>query len=153
MTAKITPNYAGMSELLRSEEMRVMCVDRAEPVKSLAEEIAPVFEQGPHPGRYKASFLIESGTDNGAEKPRAYARVVNLAPEALSAEFGTANNDAHHTLLTALEAASGGRVKAVEALNTPRNEGPRLNKRTGKPVTRATIRRRRARKLAARGEA
>lgn len=117
MSTQIKPNFAGMSELLRSDELRAMCLERAEAVKEFAEDIAPVDELGPHPGRYREAFHTESGTENGADEPRAYARVVNTAPEALSVEFGTVNNDAHHTMLYALEAASGGRVKPVEGRN------------------------------------
>lgn len=123
MVTKITANYEGMRQLLQLPEMEAMCRERAELVRTEAIATAPVFETGPHPGRYKDGFQeVTSGTDNGAEKPRAYARVVNDAPEALSVEFGTANNDAHHTLRRALEVASGGTVKAVESKNTARNE-------------------------------
>lgn len=118
MSTKIKPNFAGMSELLRSDELRAMCLERAEAVKEFAEDIAPVDEHGPHPGRYREAFHTESGTENGADEPRAYARVVNTAPEALSVEFGTANNHAHHTMLIALETASGGSVKAVQGRNS-----------------------------------
>lgn len=118
MTTQIKPNFAGMSELLRSDEMRIMCEGRAGPVKSVAEEIAPVDLHSKHPGRYRDSFHIDSGNENGADEPRAFARVVNTAPEALSVEFGTANNHAHHTMLIALETASGGSVKAVQGRNS-----------------------------------
>lgn len=144
--SKITGRYVGIGELLRSPEMEALCLERAVAVMAVAVATAPVFERGPHPGRYKAAFHVKSGTDNGEAKPRAYARVINDSPEALAVEFGTANNDAHHTLLRALEAASGGSVKAVVETNTPRGGSPRLNPKTGKPVTAATVRRRKAAK-------
>lgn len=123
------PNHEGVGELLRSPEIEAMLRARMEPVRELAIATAPVFERGPHPGRYKESFReVESGRDNGANEPRAYARLVNDSPEALSVEFGTANNPAHHTMLHAL-AASGGQVKAVEASNTPRYHLNRAGKR------------------------
>lgn len=128
MPAKITGNYRGIGELLRLPEIEAVCRERAEAVMAVAEATAPVFESGPHPGRYKGAFRVESGTDNGARKPRAFARVINSAPEALAVEFGTVNNDAHHTLRRALEAVLG-RVKAVESSNTARNESGRRRRR------------------------
>jgi len=78
---------------------------RGEMVKEAAEAIAPVYEEGPHPGRYKAGFELESGVDGGVKHDRAYAIVRNVAPEALFVEYGTEHNPAHHTLTIALEAA------------------------------------------------
>lgn len=79
--------------------MKAEMVRRAEKVKAAAEADAPVYT-----GRYKDSFKIESGIRDEPTR-RAYARVENDSPEAVYVEFGTKNNEAHHTLQRALEAA------------------------------------------------
>jgi hypothetical protein len=99
-------SYSGIGEMLRSEFMQAAMRARAEKVLVLAIATAPVYEQGPHPGRYKAAFHVESGVQHH-KTSRAYARVSNDAPEALYVEFGTRNNPAHHTLTKALDAARG----------------------------------------------
>lgn len=116
-------NRAAFDEhLLNAEWMRQAMHDRADAAKALAETIAPVYEQGPHPGRYKESFDVESGTHGGAHGDRAYAILRNSAPEALAAEFGTGNNDAHHTLVAALDAIHGESYATAQGSNTPRGE-------------------------------
>lgn len=85
---------------------------RAEAIKALAEATAPVDEEGPHPGRYRDSFSIESGRDGGIHSDRAYAIVRNDAVTdgkkpislAVVVEFGTEHSPAHHTLGRAMDA-------------------------------------------------
>jgi hypothetical protein len=79
---------------------------RAELVAAAAVASAPVDEDGPHPGRYKGAFSVESGVRTG-KTTRAYGRVTNDAPEARFVEFGTRNNPRHRTLGKALDAAGG----------------------------------------------
>lgn len=94
----------------------------ADGAKDVAEAIAPVYEDGPHPGRYKDSFHVESGTYGGAHHDRAYAVLSNYAPEALSVEFGTENNEAHHVLTHALDSIPGRQYKRAEGSNDPLGE-------------------------------
>lgn len=101
--AKFTASYAGIGEMLNSEFMQEAMHKRAEHGKDFAEPIAPVDEEGPHPGRYKAAFRVSSGTHGGHEHDRAYGRLENDSPEALWVEVGTANNDAHHVLARSLD--------------------------------------------------
>jgi len=103
MGATFKASYSGIGEMLRSPFMQGAMHHRAEAIAARAEAIAPVYEQGPHPGRYKASFRVSSGVRH-AVTSRAYGRVTNVAPEALAVEFGTQNNPAHHTLVVALDA-------------------------------------------------
>lgn len=97
-------DYKAFGEhVLRAPWMIAEMAKRAERIKASAEAAAPVDEKGPHPGRYKDSFKIESGIRAG-DRPRAYAEVYNDSPEAVFVEFGTKNNARHRTLGKALEA-------------------------------------------------
>ena len=121
MAFKFKASYTGIGEMLRAPFMQAEMRARAEAIRDVAEAIAPVDESSPHPGRYKASFGVESGIRAGT-KPRAYGRVYNTAPEALAVEYGTRNNYAHHTLMYAALAAGGGGLKYRPGTNTPRGE-------------------------------
>lgn len=96
-------DYEGFGELLKGTEMQAAMVAHAEPVKERAEATAPVDKDSRHPGRYKASFDIESGV----RPDRAFARVVNTAPEAILVEYGSRNNPRHRTLGRALGVVKG----------------------------------------------
>lgn len=120
MGARFKKNYKGIGEMLRSEFMQGAMHHRAEVIADVAEGIAPVYEAGPHPGRYKASFHVTSGI-RVHKTTRAYGRVSNDAPEALAVEYGTKNNVAHHTLMSAaLLAIPTGDHSARPGSNTPR---------------------------------
>jgi len=112
-------SFSGIGEMLRAPFMVAAMKERAEVVKAAAEAIAPVYEQGPHPGRYKEAFEATAGM----RADRAYGRVENHSPEALSVEFGTVNNPAHHTMVKALAAAGGdpATFKAAVSKNVPRS--------------------------------
>lgn len=81
--------------LLRAEFLREHLDARAERVKEAFEATAPVgspYETDDHPGRYRDSASVESGTmhvPNGRGE-RAYGRVVVSDPAAMSIEFGHA---------------------------------------------------------------
>jgi hypothetical protein len=94
-------DYRGIGRLLKSPEMQALMALHAHRAKAVAEAIAPVDPTSGHPGRYKASFVVTSGVRRG-HSGRAYARLSNTSPEAVYVEYGTRNNDAHHTLLRAL---------------------------------------------------
>lgn len=104
--ARITHwDYEAFGEaVLCSPEMVAEMHRRAERVKDAAEATAPVYEQGPHPGRYKESFEVTSGVKEGKTR-RAYGRVTNTAPEAIYVEYGNTNTPRHRTLGHALDAA------------------------------------------------
>lgn len=103
MGAEFKASYNGIGDMLRSEFMQAAMEARALRVKARAEATAPVYEQGSHPGRYKASFHVTSGVRH-AKTSRAYGRCYNDSPEALYVEYGNVNTPAHHTLLAALDA-------------------------------------------------
>jgi hypothetical protein len=105
--ARYRQSYAGVGDLLRSDMVFVEVVRRGHDVAAEGERIAPVDEDGPHPGRYKAAFSVEADRRGGARQDRAVARVVNDAPEALAVEFGNRNTPQHATLRRALDAAGG----------------------------------------------
>lgn len=98
-------DQAGFGEhVLRADWLKTHLVEMAERAQAVAESIAPVDETGPHPGRYKESFSVESGetdvysADWPGAGPRVYAELVNSSPEALLVEFGSKNNPKHRVL-------------------------------------------------------
>jgi hypothetical protein len=102
-------SYQGVGELLRADFLIAEMHRRAERVKVVAEATAPVGKASDgdtHPGRYKASFSVESGIREG-KKPRAVGRVVNDSPEAFMVEWGNRNVPRHRTLGKALHGAGG----------------------------------------------
>jgi hypothetical protein len=99
-------NYAGIGEMLCMPGMVADMRRRAEKVKDFAEATAPVDDGGPHPGRYKAAFHVDSGIQQGKTR-RAFGRVTNDSPEAFYVEYGNRNVPKHRTLGTALTAAAG----------------------------------------------
>lgn len=105
MAQGFNTNYRGVGDMLRSDFMVAEMRKRAEKVRAQAEATAPVDTGGPHPGRYKGSFAVESGIRSQDGDRRAYGRVTNDAPEAFFVEFGTKNNPRHRTLGKALDAA------------------------------------------------
>lgn len=100
-------SYAGVGELLRSAEMEAEMRRRGELVKQQCEATAPVFEPGPHPGRYRDAFRVESTREGGVKHDRAAAKVVNDAPENVAVEFGNRNVPRHRTMGRAIDAARG----------------------------------------------
>lgn len=142
MAIKYKANYAGIGEMLVSEFLQAEMHERILRAKELAEAIAPVYEAGSHPGRYKGAFVVEYGVRDGKE-PRAYGRLRNVSPEALAVEFGTANNPAHHVLVRALDATGGTHGRSTVA----RRDG-QSKVRQARRVRNAKARARRAAKRA-----
>jgi hypothetical protein len=79
-------DYSGIGDMLTASFMVAEMRRRAEKMKVFAEGIAPVDEDGPHPGRYKASFHVESGVQRRKTR-RAFGRLYNDSPEAIWVEF------------------------------------------------------------------
>lgn len=110
MAAHFTASYTGIGEMLVAPFMIGDMQARANRVLARCIETAPVYG-GPfldlHTGRYKASFHLSNDVIkvSGRGTRRALGRVVNDAPEAFWVEFGTRNNDAHHTMRNALDVA------------------------------------------------
>lgn len=108
-------------EVLNADFMEAHVVTLAEGAKAVAEAIAPEYAEGPHPGRYKGAFKVKHGKNGGEHSDRAFAILYNDAPEALDAEFGTENNDAHHTLTHSLDSIPGEQYERAVGKNTPRD--------------------------------
>jgi hypothetical protein len=110
MVARFTASYSGIGQMLVADFMIEEMQARATRVLARCIETAPVYA-GPfldlHRGRYKASFRLDEQTIKvaGTGTRRALGRVINDAPEAFWVEFGTRNNDDHHTMRNALSAA------------------------------------------------
>lgn len=92
MAAKVKMNSRGMSELLKSGDVRDFVTERAQRVLSAAQSSAPVGATGD----YKASLHIEQDTTD-----RAVVRVVADVPYARVVEANTG------TLSRALDSAGG----------------------------------------------
>lgn len=110
MAARFTGSYSGIGQMLVADFMVEEMGARADRVLARCIETAPIYA-GPfldlHRGRYKDSFRKADETIKvaGTGTRRALGRVINDAPEAFWVEFGTRNNDDHHTMRNALEAA------------------------------------------------
>jgi hypothetical protein len=99
-------DYAAFGRLvLQAPWMAGLMLERAERGKAVGEAVSPVYEEGPHPGRYKAAWSasVEIGISADGTR-RAIGTVRNDAPEARFVEWGTKNNPAHHCMLTAMGA-------------------------------------------------
>lgn len=112
MAAHFTASYSGIGEMLVADFMIAEMGARADRVLVRCIETAPVYAgpyQDYHRGRYRDSFRRAEETikTSGRGTRRALGRVINDAPEAYWVEFGTRNNDAHHTMRNALDAAGG----------------------------------------------
>jgi len=92
------PNPSFPRECEESEGARGACTEQAAVVAEVARSIAPVLT-----GRYRDSIHPEPDEQGG----RVVADAVNDSGEGYAAyvEVGTSFTPAHHTLLTALEAA------------------------------------------------
>jgi hypothetical protein len=106
-----THDHRAFGELvLNSDFMEAEMRERAEHAAEYARSIAPVDENGPHPGRYRDSIHAESGKHGGVHHDRAYGLVTADALTddgqslALIVEFGTENQEGHHVLIRSLDA-------------------------------------------------
>lgn len=87
------PNYRGGSEILTSEAMLTMLMEKAERVKTVAEGLADEIDGPENPTHYRNSFGVEGTTHGGGlggrwPGPRAQASVVNYDAQATAVEFG-----------------------------------------------------------------
>ena len=107
MEARFKMKRKGVGEMLRMPRMQAEMLRRANLIKDVAVGLSPVYEEGPHPGHYKASWETSSGTRGGHRHNRAVAHVRNTAYYAWHVEYGSEKVRAHHVLLRA--AQLGGR--------------------------------------------
>ena len=110
MAARFKMSRKGVGELLRSEMIRGEMVRRANIIKTVAENIAPVGTPpgDRHPGLYKASVVVTSTRRGGRRHDRAVATARNKTAYARWVEYGTDNVPAHHVMLRAAQAAGRG---------------------------------------------
>jgi hypothetical protein len=94
----------GVGEMLRMPGMQAEMLRRAEVIKNIAQASSPVYEKGPDPGHYKASWETDSTTRGGRRRDRAVAYVCNSSHYARWVEYGTERVPAHHVLLRAAQA-------------------------------------------------
>lgn len=94
-----TPNERGVAELLVGEPMKAAMVTAVEPMKLVAEAIAPV-----ETGEYKSRFYIDSGVMD-IHGPRAYAELGNDSDHWAHVEYGDGNTPRHRVLGRALGAS------------------------------------------------
>jgi hypothetical protein len=87
-------NSQGMLNLVENVAERIM--HRAMATAPIGD---PIVDE--HPGRYAASFHMESHRFGGATRDRAEATVTNSSPEAWYVEYGHRGKEPYHTLLRA----------------------------------------------------
>lgn len=105
MPAKFKMSNKGVGQLLKSRMIQADMLGRAEAIEAAAVAIAPVGgPSDPHPGRYKASFIVTTTSRGGRRKDRATATVTNTVYYARHVEYGTEKVPAHHVLLRAAQA-------------------------------------------------
>lgn len=105
MPAKFKMSNKGVGQLLKSRMIQADMLYRAEAIEAAAVAIAPVGgASDPHPGHYKASFVVTTTARGGRRKDRATATVTNAAYYARFVEYGTERVPAHHVLLRAAQA-------------------------------------------------
>jgi len=103
VAARFKMKRQGIGQMLRMPSMEAEMRRRAEIIKDVAQAISPVNEGGPHPGRYKGSWEVDSTTRGGRRRDRAVAYVRNTAYYARWVEYGTEKVPAHHVLLRAAQ--------------------------------------------------
>ncbi|MFI8084365.1 hypothetical protein ACIF6L_26625 [Kitasatospora sp. NPDC086009] len=111
MASTYTGRYNGIGNLLRSAGVQRATIQAAERVRRAAEFLSPVGNPGedPHPGQYRASFVVVPVTKNvpfrGKSRTRAAARLMNVSGHARAVEYGNGKVQRYAVLRTALDAA------------------------------------------------
>ncbi|OKI19313.1 hypothetical protein [Streptomyces sp. CB03911] len=111
MAATYVGRYNGIGRLLQSPAVQLATAKAAERMKPIAESIAPVGDPAtdPHPGQYKASFVVQPATVNvpfrGKPRLRAASRLVNTARHATKVEFGNGPTQRYAVLRRTIDAA------------------------------------------------
>jgi len=97
------PDHEGMRRFLNSMGMVNLVEHVAEQIMYRAIAYSPVGDpiMDEHPGRYIASFHVESHRFGGATNDRAEAIVYNDSPEAVYVEYGHRGREPYHVLLRA----------------------------------------------------
>jgi hypothetical protein len=97
---RFNPDFRGLGELLRSQEMQTAMRATASKIAEAARATAPVDS-----GEYRDSFEVSSGVRESPSR-RAYGRVINETPYAASVEFGNSQGSpAQHVLGRSIDAA------------------------------------------------
>lgn len=104
MASEFTPDYEGIGEMLRSEEMQAEMIRRAELGKAYAEATAPYDPTDRDGDHYKDHFSVRPGK----RKDRASADLVNDHEAAFQIEWGTTDTPRHRTLGKALDVMAKG---------------------------------------------
>ncbi len=104
MRVEVSLSYEGLGLMLNEPWMEAEMRRRMQNAEAYAVANAPVGDAStdPHAGRYKDSFRTESGIYGGMHHDRAWADLVNDAPEALYVEYGRRGKEPYHTMLKAL---------------------------------------------------
>lgn len=96
---KVKTSRSGINQMVRADFMRHEMERRAERVRFVAQQLAPV-----RTGQYRASITVTSGTRGTG----AYARVTANAPHSVFVEFGNRLGAPRQRVLArALPAARG----------------------------------------------
>ncbi|GAB7187152.1 hypothetical protein ATKI12_6983 [Kitasatospora sp. Ki12] len=106
-----TGRYTGIGNLLRSPGVQRAALQAAERLQRAAVFLSPVGDpaEDPHPGQYKASFVVVPVTKNlpyrGKPARRLGARLLNTSPHATAVEYGNGKVQRYAVLRSAVDAA------------------------------------------------
>jgi hypothetical protein len=108
MSSSFKASYEGIGQLLVSEEMQLEMLRRARKMMAFAIADAPYDPADKDGDHYRDHFFVDSGIQEGKTR-RAYGRMGNDHPAAVSIEYGTgeggSRTPAHHTVLRSIDAA------------------------------------------------
>ena len=83
MSVRYEPDYEGVGQLMRGDEMQAVMAEAARDVLDRAEAIAPVGQppHDKHPGMFLAGFGQDVTADGGPAHNRAQGSALNMAED------------------------------------------------------------------------
>lgn len=111
--SKYTGRYSGIGAMLSRPWIQAACVSTAEKLQAIAEGNSPTGNAAsdPHPGQYRASFIVVPHTRNvpfrGKPRMRAGARLINTASHASIVERGNGKTPRYAVLSKSIDDLKG----------------------------------------------
>ena len=107
MATSYEGNYAGIGQLMRSDEMLAVVAEAGAKALAYAESISPVGSgRDPHPGMYKGGWRMETASAGGPRHDRAEARIINDALDEVLADV-VDGHDVPAKVLAYIEESAG----------------------------------------------
>ena len=104
-------SFIGIRKILQKPALAVAVQVAAATMLPIAEELSPVGNPAsdPHPGLYRGSWVVVSGTKSvsyrGRPTKRPYGRLMNTARYARDVEYGTSKVPRHSVARRTMDAA------------------------------------------------